>query len=182
MSGVSGVCGDRTELAVDYKRCMPGGEDLDARLRAAMFAHLSRVTAAHPDGVPSDVINSFTFDGSPMRLLVQPGIRKPAQLDAALTIRTTWTRPGAEAPYADEISLDGSLRYKWRGTDPNHPDNRAPREAMRRHAPLPVRTPALRHVTPLFVTENSVSTTLRTSRAGEKRRQRRLPWVNDRCR
>ena len=125
---------------------MPGGDDLDVRLRAAMFAHLSRVTAAHPDGAPSDVINSFTFDGSPMRLLVQPGIRKPAQLDAALTIRTTWTRPGAEAPYADEVSLDGSLRYKWRGTDPNHPDNRALREAMRRHAPLAYFYPVARGV------------------------------------
>jgi putative restriction endonuclease len=38
-----------------------------------------------------------------------------------LTIRTTWTPPGAEAPYADEVSSDGSLRYKRRGTDPNHP-------------------------------------------------------------
>lgn len=136
----------RDTPAVDYKHRMLGGEDLDARLRAAMFAHLARVSATHPDGVPSDVINSFTFDGSPMRLLVQPGIRKPAQLDAALTIRTTWTRPGAEAPYADEVGPDWSLRYKWRGIDPNHPDNRALREAMRRRAPLAYFYPVARGV------------------------------------
>src|ERR687885_1162394 len=104
------VSGCRTAPLVDYKRRMVGGADMDARLRAAMFAHLSRVSAAHPDGVPSDVINSFAFDGAPMRLIVQPGIRKPAQLDAALTIRTTWTPPGAATPYADDVGPDGSLR------------------------------------------------------------------------
>ncbi|MGN9906041.1 HNH endonuclease [Phytohabitans sp. LJ34] len=132
--------------AVDYKGRVGGSGDLDAQLRAAMFAHLSRVSAAHPDGAPSEVINSFVFADAPMRLIVQPGIRKPAQLDAALTIRTTWTPPGAEAPYADEVSQDGSLRYKWRGTDPNHPDNRALREAMRRQAPLAYFYPVARGV------------------------------------
>jgi putative restriction endonuclease len=125
---------------------MTGGGDLDARLRTAMFAHLSRVSAAHPDGAPSDVINSFVFDSTPVRLIVQPGIRKPASLDAALTIRTTWTPPGAEAPYADTVGGDGSLRYKWRGTDPNHPDNRALREAMRSQAPLAYFYPVARGV------------------------------------
>jgi putative restriction endonuclease len=111
-----------------------------------MFDHLSRVSSAHPDGVPSDVINSFVFDGAQFRLVVQPGIRKPAQLEAALTIRTTWTPSGAQAPYADGVGADGSLRYKWRGTDPNHPDNRALREAMRRQAPLAYFYPVARGV------------------------------------
>lgn len=135
---------------------MAGGEDLDARLRAAMFAHLSRVSAAHPDGVPSNVINSFAFDGAPMRLIVQPGIRKPATLEAALTIRTTWTRDDAQAPYADKIGPDG-LHYKWRGTDPNHPDNRALREAMRRQVPLayfyPVDRGVYQAIYPVFLVE-----------------------------
>jgi putative restriction endonuclease len=115
---------------------MTGGDDLDSRLRTAMFAHLNQVSAAYPAGVPSNVINSFNFDGKPIRLIVQPGIRKPAALTAALTIRTTWTPRGAAAPYADEVGADGILRYKWRGTDPNHADNRALREAMIRGAPL----------------------------------------------
>jgi len=46
-------------------------------------------------------------------------------LSAALTIRTTYTAPGAEAPYDDDVATDGTLRYKWRGTDADHADNRA---------------------------------------------------------
>jgi putative restriction endonuclease len=125
---------------------MAAGDDLDARMRLAMFAHLDRVSAAHPDGVPSNVINSFTFDGEPVRLIVQPGIRKPAQLAAALTIRTTYTPSGMQAPYEDEVDPDGSLRYKWRGTDPAHADNRALREAMVRRAPLAYFYPVARGV------------------------------------
>jgi putative restriction endonuclease len=111
-------------------------DDLDSQVRLAMFAHLDRVSADHPDGIPSSVINSFVYEGRQLRLIVQPGIRKPANLAAALTIRTTYTAPGARAPYDDKIGSDGNLRYKWRGTDPKHADNLALREAMRRQAPL----------------------------------------------
>lgn len=125
---------------------MAAGDDLDARMRLAMFAHLDRVSAAHPDGIPSSVVNSFVFDGEPVRLIVQPGIRKPARLAAALTIRTTYTPPGGQPPYQDEAAADGTLRYKWRGTDPGHPDNRALREAMLRRAPLAYFVPVARGV------------------------------------
>jgi putative restriction endonuclease len=121
-------------------------DDLDARVRLAMFAHLDRLTIAHADGMPSSLINTFQFEGEPMRLIVQPGIRKPAILSAALTIRTTYTREGDEAPYEDEMGDDGSLRYKWRGTDPDHPDNRALREAMRRNLPLAYFYPVARAI------------------------------------
>ena len=116
----------------------------------AMFAHLDRVSAAHPDGIPSQVVNSFLFEGVQVRLIVQPGIRKPAALDAALTIRTTYTPPGADAPYQDEVGADGTVRYKWRGTDPAHPDNRALREAMARRAPLAYFYPVARGVYQAF--------------------------------
>jgi putative restriction endonuclease len=130
---------------------MATAEDLDTRMRLAMFEHLDRVSAAHPDGVPSDVINSFTFDGAPVRLIVQPGIRKPAQLSAALTIRTTFTPASREAPYEDRVGADGSLYYKWRGTDPGQTDNVALREAMQRRAPLAYFYPVARGVyTPIY--------------------------------
>jgi putative restriction endonuclease len=109
-------------------------EQLDARIRAAMFAYLDQISAR--EGVPSSRINAFEFDGTPIRLIVQPGIRKPAFLDAALTIRTTFTPDGAVSPYEDGFGPDNLLRYKWRGTDANQADNRALREAWRRQAPL----------------------------------------------
>jgi putative restriction endonuclease len=132
--------------AVDYKCRMAAGDDFDTRVRLAMFAHLDQVSAAHPDGIPSEVVNSFRFEGAPMRLIVQPGIRKPAQLSAALTIRTTFTPAGAEPPYEDEIGADGTVRYKWRGTDSGQSDNQALREAMVRRVPLAYFYPVARGV------------------------------------
>jgi len=111
--------------------------DLDERLRSAVFAHLDRLLAANPRGdLRSNDINTFTFDGRTMPLVVQPGIWKPAAIDAALTIRTTYTLPDRPPPYIDAIGDDGLIRYKYRGTDPNLSDNRALRTAMREGRPL----------------------------------------------
>lgn len=102
-----------------------------------MFAHLDRLIVASPDGsLRSEAINTFSFESRPLRLIVQPGIWKPAGLQAALTIRTTYTPPNALPPYVDEIGEDGLVRYKYRGTDPTHPDNKALRAAMLNGSPL----------------------------------------------
>ncbi|MGH4002302.1 MAG: HNH endonuclease [Pseudonocardiaceae bacterium] len=66
----------------------------------------------------------------------QRGIRKPAVLDEALSIRTTYTKPGAMPPYADAIGSDGLQRYKYRGNDPDHPENVALRRAFERKLPI----------------------------------------------
>lgn len=121
-------------------------DDVDARLRVAMFGHLDRIGAEHGDGLPSSVINSFVFDGEPVRLIVQQGIRKPARLSAALTIRTTYASDPLRAPYDDGVGPDGTLHYKWRGTDFDHPDNRALREAKERGVPLAYFCPVARGV------------------------------------
>ncbi len=140
-----------------YNVLVTAAQDTDTRLRLAMFAHLDRLGAKYPDGIPSAVINDFIFDGVQTRLIVQPGIRKPAQLSAALTIRTAYTPPGAAAPYDDQFGPDGRLRYKWRGTDPAHADNRALREAMVRRSPLayfvPVSKGVYQAIYPVFLVE-----------------------------
>ena len=120
--------------------------DLDERLRSAVFSHLDRLSAAHPDGIPSRVINTFQFDTKPVPLVVQPGIWKPAGLSAALTIRTTYTPLGRTAPYQDEVGPDGLVRYKWRGTDPGQADNRALRAALRDQRPVVYFYPVARAV------------------------------------
>jgi putative restriction endonuclease len=101
-----------------------------------MFNHLDQLLATSPDGsLPSSAINAFSFDGQSMRLIVQAGIWKPAGLQAALTIRTTYTPPNQPPPYADNVD-GGVVHYKYRGTDPNHSDNRALRRAMVDSLPL----------------------------------------------
>jgi len=93
---------------------------------------------AHPvDGNGREEISEFTFRGESFRLLdAQRGIRKPAVLASALSIRTTFRPAGAPRPYDDAIGIDGLVRYKWRGDDPQHAENRALRAAMRDGVPL----------------------------------------------
>jgi putative restriction endonuclease len=111
--------------------------DVEPGIRVAAFAHLDRLIAASPDGaLRSRDVNTFVFDGRPIPLIVQSGIWKPAMLDAALTIRTTFIRTDRDRPYEDQIGDDGLLRYKYRGADPNHSDNRALRRAMAARLPL----------------------------------------------
>jgi putative restriction endonuclease len=111
--------------------------EADGQLRAAAFAHLDRLAERHPDGaLPSSEINSFTFEGRPQRLIVQTGIWKPAGLTAALSIRTTFTPPNQPPPYEDDLGADGRVRYKYRGQEAGHSDNRALREAMVSQTPL----------------------------------------------
>jgi putative restriction endonuclease len=110
---------------------------VEDRIRSAAFLHLDQLRTAKPDdGLRSADINTFVFDSRATKLIVQTGIWKPAGLDAALSIRTTYTRPGDLPPYQDDIGSDGFIRYKYRGSDPNHSDNRGLREAMRRGLPL----------------------------------------------
>lgn len=116
---------------------MPGVAPYEDRLRSAAFAHLGTLLGDVPDRPLSSAdINRFVFEGRPTPLIVQTGIWKPAVFDAALSIRTTYTPPSQPPPYADDLGHDGLVRYKWRGTDAHHSDNRAMRLAMLRNAPL----------------------------------------------
>jgi putative restriction endonuclease len=102
-----------------------------------MFEHLDALRVANGDApLPSSDINRFVFGGRTRRLLVQTGIYKPADLDAALTIRTTYTPPNRLPPYFDDVGAEGLVRYKYRGTDPRHADNRALRAAKDQKVPL----------------------------------------------
>lgn len=90
---------------------------------------------AHP--LSSEEIAEFRFRGEPFPLMDrQRGIRKPAVFDSALSIRTVWRPDGAARPYDDDLGDDGLIRYKWRGDDPNHAENRALRNAQAQQAPL----------------------------------------------
>jgi len=82
-------------------------------------------------------LSTFEYAGDRIPLMDrQRGIRKPAKMNAALSMRTVFTRPGAMPPYADTEGPDGLLRYKYRGDDPDHPENRALRRAFLDGLPL----------------------------------------------
>ena len=106
----------------------------DARVRAAAFAWL----AEQFDRLGTDVlphallIQGFELGGIRVPLLGPQGIFKPRVMDGApLSITTVHG-----GPYDDTFGPDGLLRYRYRGTDPNHPDNRRLRMAYENRLPL----------------------------------------------
>jgi putative restriction endonuclease len=112
-------------------------DDFDARLRREAQAWLTVRTHDGQVPVSSDDLLDFEIDGRPFKLMDrQRGIRKPRELTVALSIRTVYTVEGGVRPYEDAVGADGLLRYKWRGDDPNHAENVALREAMKRELPL----------------------------------------------
>lgn len=133
----------------------------DARLRREAIAWL---TVRSNDGTTpmttSDILD-FTFDGSQFRLMdAQRGIRKPAVLPHALSLRTIFTPEGQVPPYADSAELGGLIQYKWRGDDGAHSENRSIRDAMIARVPLiwfvGVHTALYLPVFPVFVVEEQL--------------------------
>lgn len=116
---------------------MPLAVDEDLLLRNAAFAYLDRLALEGSTPVRQADLAGFLFGGEPVRLMAtQQGIWKPKSLEAALSIRTVFTADPSQAPYADAVGSDGFLRYKWRGDNPAHPDNKSLRRAMQLGLPL----------------------------------------------
>lgn len=105
----------------------------DTRVRAATFEWLADQVARHGDVLPRSVLaEGFLLDGARVPLVGPQGIFKPQVLHGAPLSITT----APAGPYDDSFGADGLLRYRYRGTDPQHPDNRGLRLAMERHLPL----------------------------------------------
>lgn len=126
--------GCRTISAIDW--------DYEQGLRAAAMGWLDERTRAGREVVSYDQLAHFTYEGRRVPLMdPQRGIRKPAHMTAALSIRTRFTPPGQIPPYEGAEGSDGLLRYKYRGLDPahpepDHPENEALREAFRHRLPV----------------------------------------------
>lgn len=111
--------------------------EVDHAVRLAAFEFLATQARVHPDTVPRAVLaQGFFFEGRRVPLVGPQGIFKPAVLDAPLSITTVPVVPGRTRPYEDEMESDGMFVYRYRGTDPNHPDNRGLRSTMERQIPL----------------------------------------------
>lgn len=107
-------------------------EDRDWQVRLAAFQWLSAQVELHGDVLDRALLEQgFEHQGERVPLLGPQGIFKPRVMrDAPLSITTV-----PSGPYDDSLS-GGVLRYAYRGTDTNHPNNRGLRDAMVRRLPL----------------------------------------------
>jgi putative restriction endonuclease len=111
--------------------------DLDLELRQAVFNHVQGLSEASGGTVPAHLLNQgLTFHGERVPIWnQQKGIFRPRILrdpGAALTIQTSF-----DGPYDDRMDpADDRLVYRYRGADPNQPDNVALRRAMELQRPV----------------------------------------------
>ena len=106
--------------------------DHDARVRGAAFEWLARQATMHDEVVPYAVLlQGFELDRQRVPLIGPQGIFKPALMQVPLSITTS-----PKGPYDDAIGPDNLLRYRYRGTNPNHRDNVGLRFAMQNNLPL----------------------------------------------
>ncbi|HEX7740733.1 MAG TPA: HNH endonuclease [Marmoricola sp.] len=106
-------------------------------IRHAAFAWLDQQRATGKETFTQADTSNLLLAGETIRLMpTQQGIWKPGQLSAALSFRTVYRSEGSDRPYDDAVGTDGLYRYKMRGDDPAHYENRALREAMAERLPL----------------------------------------------
>ncbi|OPY89743.1 MAG: hypothetical protein A4E73_02853 [Syntrophaceae bacterium PtaU1.Bin231] len=104
----------------------------DQSIRLAAFRWLGEQVSIHGDVLPRRLLEKgFEYDGTRIALISPRGIFKPREMDYPLTITTA-----PEGPYDDAFSPEGYVRYRYRGTDPNHRDNAGLREVFRQRIPL----------------------------------------------
>jgi len=112
--------------------------NLDAAVRLRAFDFLRDLRTRFGDApFPRSVLDrGFDFDGTRVPLVGPQGIFKPAILpEIPLTITTAPPVEGRDRSYDDGFT-DAGLRYRYRGTDPNHRDNVGLRTAMASQVPL----------------------------------------------
>jgi putative restriction endonuclease len=108
-------------------------DGMDAAVRSAAFDWLREQTDFLDDTIPwSTLQRGFVFRDRRVPLVSMQGIFKPRILDWPLSIRTAHA-----GPYDDQIDADRAfITYRYRGDNPQHPDNVGLREVMSRRLPL----------------------------------------------
>ncbi len=106
--------------------------DHDARVRTAAFEWLARQAEIHGEVLPRKILEKgFEIEGRRVPIVAPQGIFKPALMQVPLSITTS-----PNSPYDDGYGPDNLLRYRYRGTNPQHPDNAGLRFAMNEELPL----------------------------------------------
>ena len=115
----------------------PSERDSQVRLRAFKFLDEQRLVFGGE--LPHEALRlGFEFEGHRVPLQGPQGIFKPKALSlpVPLSLTTAPERPDRPRPYKDEMGPDNLLRYRYRGTDPDHHENAGLRLAMRDRVPL----------------------------------------------
>jgi putative restriction endonuclease len=104
----------------------------DLAIRLEAFRWLAEVADTYGDVLPRSVLQQgFEFEDERVPLVAPQGIFRPRLMELPLSIATT-----PQGPYHDSFGPDGLLAYRYRGTDPSHPDNQGLRRAMAMQLPL----------------------------------------------
>ncbi len=105
--------------------------DTDLEIRRAVFEWLTEHRDLHGETFSRDELVNFHYKGVRVPLLGPQGIWKPAVCELPISIATI------EGRYPDAWDeARGQLQYAYRGTDPNHRDNRGLRQAWLDRVPL----------------------------------------------
>jgi len=113
-------------------------------MRAAAFAHVSRLAQIHDSLTSEHLRAGFTYEGERLPLInPQRGIFKPRQMTNLLSVLTAFPRRGRRVWYDDQRDVhvrifdgDESVDYAFMGDNPNAADNRWLRQAMLIQVPI----------------------------------------------
>jgi putative restriction endonuclease len=105
----------------------------DLSIRLFAFDWLKSQIEIHGDILTRRLLQEgFSLSGENYGLVGPQGIWKPKSMKLPISITSI-----LDGPYPDSIDeKSGLLNYKYRGTNPNHPDNVGLREMMRQNIPL----------------------------------------------
>lgn len=112
-------------------------DERDASVRLAAFAFLAEQRQQHGDLLPRTVLQAgFRLGDRKIPLVSPQGIYTPAGLSVPLSITTVPSVSRRQRPYDDQVTDDGLILYRYRGTDRRHRDNVALESAARLGTPL----------------------------------------------
>jgi putative restriction endonuclease len=106
--------------------------EVDREIRLRTFDWLTRQREEFGETLSRTALEAFSLDGRRIPLVGPSGIWKPAVCELPISITTT-----VGGPYDDTFDRQaGTLRYAYRGLDPQHRDNRGLRRAMVERVPI----------------------------------------------
>jgi putative restriction endonuclease len=104
----------------------------DQAIRRSVFDWLTDQRAEHGEALGRTILEAFELNGRRVPLMGPSGIWKPAACELPISVSTV-----TSGPYSDTYDRrTQTLRYAYRGTDPQHRDNRGLRRAMLERVPV----------------------------------------------